>query len=93
VVGDDERPDVSSTFIQPFVSYTFNKTTISATSESTYDWERSQWTVPLIATVNHLTRIDGVPVQLTAGPRVYVEGPMGTADWGVRFGFTALVPK
>jgi hypothetical protein len=93
VIGDDARPSVSSTFLQPFVAYQIQKTTISANSESTYDWERSQWTVPINTTISHLTRIAGAPVQFTAGPRFYVEGPMGGADWGVRFGFTALLPK
>jgi hypothetical protein len=93
VVGDDERPDVASTFLQPFVSYAIRETSITANTETTYDWQRSQWTVPINATVGQLTRIGGVPVQLTAGPRVYVEGPMGTADWGIRFGFTVLLPR
>jgi hypothetical protein len=93
VVGDDGRPSVSSTFLQPFVAYQIQKTTISANSESTYDWERSQWTVPINATISQLTKVAGAPVQFTAGPRFYVEGRMGGADWGVRFAFTALLPK
>jgi len=48
VAGDSDRADVSSTFLQPFVSYiTKTYTTIGLNTESTYDWENSQWTVPL----------------------------------------------
>ncbi len=46
--GDDSRADVNSTFLQPFVSYTTKTyTTFGLNTESTYDWEQSQWTVPI----------------------------------------------
>ena len=37
--GDPDRDDVSQTFLQPFVSYTFpNTTSSSLNTETTYDW-------------------------------------------------------
>ncbi len=45
--GNDHRNYVSSTFLQPFISYTTKtKTTFAINTESTYDWHNSQWTVP-----------------------------------------------
>ena len=46
--GDDNRPDVSATFLQPFVAYaTTSAWTFTLQTESTYDWNRDQWSVPL----------------------------------------------
>ena len=56
--GDEDRRSVNSTFVQPFVSYiTKTKTTFTLNSESTYDWNESQWTVPLNATVSQLVKL------------------------------------
>ena len=53
--GDDSRQEVNSTFLQPFVSYTTKRqTTFDISTESTYDWENGQWTVPLVATTPFL---------------------------------------
>lgn len=91
--GDDRRNYVSSTFLQPFVSYaTKTKTTFSLNAESSYDWHNSQWTVPINFSVAQLTKIGTLPVQFTIGGKIYVEGPNGAPDWGVRFTITPLFP-
>lgn len=92
--GDGDRADISATFLQPFVSYiTRTKTTISINAESTYDWEREQWTVPLNFVVSQLFKVGSQPVQAFVGGRYYVESPDGGPEWGVRAGFTLLFPK
>jgi hypothetical protein len=46
--GSSSRPDISNTFLQPFVNYTFPDTFgITLNTESTYDWVTHQWTVPV----------------------------------------------
>jgi hypothetical protein len=51
--GEDDRPDVNSTFLQPFLSYTFaSGLSLVTNTESTYDWESDQWTVPIQAGVS-----------------------------------------
>ena len=51
--GTDSRQDVSSTFLQPFLSYTTKTyTKFGVNTESTYDWENSQWTVPITPPVS-----------------------------------------
>ena len=86
--------DVSATFLQPFLSYTTKKnTTFGINTETTYDWERSQWTVPLNASVSQLVKVGRQPVQFQVGARYYAEKPDGGPDWGLRFSVTFLFPK
>ena len=92
--GDDDRASVNATFLQPFLSYTTPKaTTYSVNLESTYDWQREQWSVPLNVTVAQLLKIGGQPVSLFAGARYYLDAPNGGPEWGLRFGITFLFPK
>ena len=44
VAGDSDRASLNATFVQPFVTYvTRTRTTFALNTESTYDWQRSQW--------------------------------------------------
>ena len=91
--GDDHRNYVSSTFLQPFLSYTTKShTTFGLNTESTYDWHNEQWTVPINVQVSQLVKLGKLPVQFTFGGRVYADGPSGNADWGLRFVVTPLFP-
>jgi hypothetical protein len=91
--GTRATSDVNSTFLQPFVSYTTGThTTFALNTESTYDWENSKWTVPLNAKVAQLFKLAGQPMQVDIGPKLYVEGPTGAPDWGIRFTYTLLFP-
>ena len=48
VAGDDDRNDISSTFLQPFLAFTTpGQTTYTMNSESSYDWKNEQWSVPI----------------------------------------------
>ena len=95
VAGDDDRADVNATFLQPFVGYiTKTKTTLSFMTESTYDWENSAWSVPLIASVAQMFKIGPQIMQLTMGARYWAESPQGgPEDWGLRVQLTLLYPK
>jgi len=92
--GDDSRADVNRTFLQPFVSYTTKTfTTLTLNTESAYDWERSQWTVPLNGMVSQLLKVGKQPIQLSLGARYYAEKPSDGPEWGLRFAVTFLFPK
>jgi hypothetical protein len=92
--GDADRPDVNSTFLQPFLNFTTKTyTTFGVNTESTYDWENKQWTVPINLTVAQLVKLGKLPVQFTLGGRFYAERPSGGPDWGLRFVITFLFPK
>ncbi|HET6409204.1 MAG TPA: hypothetical protein VFG14_15050 [Chthoniobacteraceae bacterium] len=93
IAGDNDRQDISSTFLQPFVSYTTKThTSFTLNAESTYNWEESQWTVPINAMVSQILKIGKQPVSVQLGGRYYAEGPSGAPDWGVRLTFTLLFP-
>lgn len=94
VAGDDDRNDVSATFLQPFLSFTNkSQTTYGVNLESLYDWESEEWTVPVNFTVSQLVKFGKQPVSFVLGYRHYVDTPKGGADWGVRFQMTLLFPK
>ena len=85
---------MNASFVQPFVSFTTKKqTTFGINTESTYDWQNSQWTVPINLTVSQLVKLGGQPMQFQLGGRVYAERPDGGPDWGLRFTVTFLFPK
>ena len=93
--GDDDRADVNSTFIQPFVTYTA-KSAISITlqTESIYDWDAEQWSVPLMVVVTKVTKIGHQMVSFGGGIRYWAESPdNGPEGWGGRLVFTLMFPK
>ena len=94
VAGNSHRENVSATFLQPFVTYTTKThTTFGLNTESTYDWENSQWTVPLNAFVSQVLKIGKQPIGIQLGARYYADGPSGAPDWGLRLNFTLLYPE
>lgn len=92
--GDDDRADINATFLQPFVSYTTPTAfTLSVNTESTYDWDDAQWTVPINVVGSQLLKVGEQPVSIGLGGRYYAEAPPGGPEWGVRVVFTLLFPK
>jgi hypothetical protein len=94
VAGDDDRSDVSSTFLQPFVNYTTPRaTSFFLNTESTYDWKQSQWSVPINAGVNQLLTLGSQRVQVGAGLRYWAEAPeFGPEGLGARVNLVFLFP-
>jgi hypothetical protein len=93
VYSDDDREEVNSTFIQPFVAYTWpTATTLTVNTEATYDWNSEQWNVPINATLSQVLKVGGQPISLQFGPRYYAESFDGGPEWGIRFGVTLLFP-
>ena len=92
--GDENRADVNSTFLQPFISYTTPDTwTFSLNTESTYDWTAKQWSVPVNFAVSKLLKIGDQPVSLGAGARYWADSPdSGPEGWGGRTSRTFLFP-
>jgi hypothetical protein len=92
--GSDSRSSVNSTFLQPFLAYTFpTYTTLGINTESTYNWTSNQWTVPINLSITQILKIGKLPVSVQLGGRYYAEGPSGGPEWGMRFTFTFLFPK
>jgi hypothetical protein len=86
--------NVNATFLQPFFTYsTKTYTTFGVNTESTYDWQQRQWSVPLNFFVTQLLKVGKQPLSLQLGYRYYADGPQGGPDWGLRFAVTFLFPK
>jgi hypothetical protein len=92
--GTGDRPEVNQTFLQPFLAYN-TKTGFGVTlqTESTYNWDAHQWTVPLGVFASQVLKLGGQPLSVQFGPRVYVDGPSGGPQWGLRFNIILLFPK
>jgi len=95
IAGDDDRSDINATFLQPFLSYTTKTfTSLTINTESTYDWEEKEWSVPVHLLVSQLLKIGQQPISLQAGARYWAETPdNGPEGWGFRFSVTFLFPK
>lgn len=92
--GDGDRGEVNSTFLQPFLTYTWpTATTLGLNSESTYNWSDSEWTIPLNLFVSQVVKFGNQPVQFQIGGRYYADSPDNGPEWGLRFTVTFLFPK
>jgi len=92
--GSDRTSEVSTTFMQPFVSYTTpNAWTFSLNTETGYNWTTDEWSVPINASVSKLTVLGKQPVSLFAGLRYWAVSPDTAPEgFGARFGITFLFP-
>lgn len=92
--GNSDRSDVSSTFLQPFVNYTFpNSVSLMLNTESTYDWKAKQWTVPINAGVSRIFKFSEQRVSLGMEGRYYAVSPENGPEWGLRAVATFLFPE
>jgi hypothetical protein len=93
--GDDDRADVNSTFVQPFLTYTTPKAvTVGLNTESTYDWEAEQWSVPVNISLTKVTRVGRQLVSVGGGLRYWADGPASAPEGiGYRLVFTLLFPR
>jgi hypothetical protein len=89
------KQDVNATFLQPFVSYTTPTAwSFALNTESTNDWEREQWAVPVNVIVSKVTKVGDQLVSFGAGARYWADGPDGGPHgWGLRLSVTLLFPR
>ena len=92
--GNDKREDIDSTYLQPFAAHT-SKTgfSITASSETTYDWKDEEWTFPVIAGANQVFSIDGNFINIGLQGIYYPVAPSGEAKWGIRLTIKLLYPS
>jgi hypothetical protein len=95
VAGDDERSDVSSTLLQPFIKYTTKTAwTIALSSESTYDWTLDKASVPINLVVTKVVRFGGQRVSIGGGSRCWANSPSGgPSGCGIRILVVPVFPK
>lgn len=93
--GDDNRADISSTYVQPFISYgASGGWTYALNTESTYNWKTQDWSVPIIFSVTKLTKLGALPVSIQAGIKYWAVAPdnQGPEGWGGRVAMTFILP-
>jgi hypothetical protein len=95
VAGPTGRADVSATFLQPFLGYTWKGGfTLTGNSEASFDWEHGgRPTIPLNLVASQVMKLGGQPVSVFLGGRAYVDRPHRGPYWGLRMGITLLFPE
>ncbi len=94
VAGSSNRQDISSTMLQPFVSYNLGHgRSVSLSLDSTYNWEASQWTLPANLDATQVFKIKDQAMSIQVGGRYYADGPDGSAKWGLRTTLTFMFPE
>lgn len=92
--GDDDRPEVNATFLQPFfVTALGEGANVALNTEMTYDWNSERWSIPINLAYNKVFKVGDQMMQWQVGGRYYVETPEGGPEWGIRIGLTFLFPK
>lgn len=93
--GSSNRADINATFLQPFLSHTTPTAwTYSLNTESTYDWDADQWSIPVNANVSKVTKLGNQTVSVGGGLRYWLDSPAGGPEGlGFRLTFTLLLPK
>jgi hypothetical protein len=94
--GNGGATDVDATFLQPFLVYTTaTHTSFGVNSESTYDWQSNDWSVPVNFFVTQVFKIGGQIQSLQLGARYWADTPQnaGPDGWGARLTYTLVFPK
>lgn len=95
IAGDDDRSDISTTFLQPFMNHTWPSAWgVTLLAEASIDWTNDDVSIPVELLGSRLTHIGKQPIQVIAGPKYYIahfdNGPTGL---GFRAAVVLLFPK
>lgn len=95
VGGERDRAQISSTFLQPFLSYSTPKAvTYTVNIEGTYDWESSETGIPLNASMSKVMKIGSLHASIGGSLRYWLDStPTGPEGLGLRFTFTMVFPR
>lgn len=95
VAGSSANESISSTFLQPVLSYTTSDAwSYTLQTESTYDWRAREWSVPIEASIGKLTKVGNQQVNFEGGVRYWTQSPeSGPQRWGIWFTVNLLFPK
>ena len=85
----------STTFTQPFIDYTTEwGTTFELTSESAYEWQSDQWSVPVTLTASQYFELGKIPILVGGGLKYWAKSGYSDPE-GTTFNFNLyiLLPK
>ncbi len=94
--GNGDDADVDATFLQPFLVYTTaTHTSFALNTESTYNWESNDWSVPINLAVTQVFKIGKQIQSLQVGASYYADTPegVGPEGWGARLTYTLVFPQ
>ena len=93
--ADDKNAKISSTYIQPFLAHvTPSAVTYSLNTESTYNWETEEWSVPINFMVSKMLKLGTQLISIQGGVRYWaVSADSSPEGWGARFALTFIIPK
>lgn len=97
VAGEKSRPEITSLFVQPFLTYnTKGGMGIGLSSENSYDWRGKMLTSGLVSlTISQVFKFDGKQTaNIIAGPLFYYSNErVNKPEWGARVAFVLVFPK
>jgi hypothetical protein len=94
--GNGDDADVDATFLQPFLVYTTaTHTSFALNTESTYNWESNDWSVPINLMVTQVFKIGKQIQSLQVGTSYWADTPegVGPEGWGARLTYTLVFPQ
>jgi hypothetical protein len=93
--GANDRPDVNTTYLQPFVSYNLGAgLSLGAALEANANWNADEtWTIPMLFNVSKVTLLGKQPVNLAVAAGPMLTSPAAGASWRFRLAATFLFPR
>lgn len=91
----EDRTEINASFMQPFVSYiTPTKLTYYLNTESTYNWDAQEWSVPINFGANQLLKVGNQIMQVGGGLRYWADSSeFGPEGWALRLNIIFVFPK
>ncbi len=86
---------INNTFLQPFLNYTSaTAVTYSLNSESNYDWNSNDYSIPINLTATKLITLHQQPISVGGGVRYWAHDNDNSAkDFGIRLIASFIFPK
>jgi hypothetical protein len=92
--GDRNLPAVSTTVLQPTLSFTTTKNaSFGIDTTASYDWTSRQWTLPVELSASQLFSIGKQSMSIGMTGRYAVRHPTDDPEWGLVLTLTLLFPK
>jgi hypothetical protein len=93
IAGDKTRPDISATFLNPFLTYNWKSGAgVTLLAEYTHDWKNDIDVFVVIPTLSAVTKFGSQTVSFGIGPRLHF-APQNGASYGIRGAVTLVFPK
>lgn len=91
----DGAEGINNTFLQPFLNYTTpTSVTYSLNTESNYDWNSDDYSIPINFNVTKLISLNKQPISVGGGVRYWAHDNDNSAkDFGIRLSASFIFPK